>query len=129
MPPTLITDTMSTTREPKTPPKKTRSRTQVGFDTDFFKALAEPVRQKIVMILLTQGRLNIQEISDQLVQDRSVVSRHLTTLKLAGFVKSYKVQRYTEYELDGQGVISKLERLLSQLKNCCPPPDKDSGCN
>lgn len=95
-----------------------------ALDTNFFKAIAEPVRQQIVLILLEQGRSNIQDVAVHLVQDRSVVSRHLAFLEQAGFVRSFRVQRYTEYELDGPAIISKLERVLNQLRAaaavCCP---------
>lgn len=94
-------------------------------DANFFKAIAEPVRQQIVLILLQEGRSNVQEVAQHLVQDRSVVSRHLAFLEQAGFVRSYRVQRFTEYELDGPAIIGKLEMLLSHLRHaaqvCCPP--------
>ena len=95
-------------------------------DATFFKAIAEPVRQQIVLILLQEGRLNVQGVASHLVQDRSVVSRHLTFLEQAGFLRSYRVQRFTEYELDGPAIIEKFERVLGQLRMaaalCCPPP-------
>jgi DNA-binding transcriptional ArsR family regulator len=95
-------------------------------DTNFFKAIAEPVRQQIVLILLQEGRMNVQSVASYLVQDRSVVSRHLAFLEQAGFLRSYRVQRFTEYELDGPAVIERFERVLSQLRTaaalCCPPP-------
>ena len=96
-------------------------------DANFFKAIAEPVRQQIVLILLQEGRSNVQEVAQHLAQDRSVVSRHLAFLEQAGFVRSYRVQRFTEYELNGPAIIAKLERLLSHLRTaaqlCCPPDD------
>lgn len=94
-------------------------------DTVFFKAIAEPVRQQIVLILLHAGRLNVQAVASHLAQDRSVVSRHLSFLEQAGFVRSYRFQRFTEYELDGPAVIDKLERVLVHMRKaaalCCPP--------
>ena len=94
-------------------------------DTNFFKAIAEPVRQRIIFVLLQEGRSNVQDVAKHLVQDRSVVSRHLAFLEQAGFVRSYHVQRFTEYELDGPAIIEKLERLLQQLRIaasvCCAP--------
>ena len=96
-------------------------------NANFFKAIAEPVRQQIVLILLQEGRSNIQEVTQHLVQDRSVVSRHLAYLEQTGFVRSYRVQRFTEYELNGPAIIAKLEQLLSHLRTaaqlCCPPDD------
>lgn len=97
-----------------------------SLDTNFFKAIAEPVRQQIVLILLQEGRLNVQAVASHLVQDRSVVSRHLAFLEQAGFVRSHRIQRFTEYELDGPAIIERLERVLAQLRTaaalCCPPP-------
>ena len=94
-------------------------------DANFFKAIAEPVRQQIVLILLQEGRMNVQAVASHLVQDRSVVSRHLAFLEQAGFLRSYRVQRFTEYELDGPAIIEKFERVLGQLRMaaalCCPP--------
>lgn len=96
-------------------------------DTNFFKAIADPVRQQIVLILLQEGRLGIQEVTKHMVQDRSVISRHLTTLKQAGLVRSHRLQRSTEYELDGPTIITKLEQLLARMRMaallCCPPTD------
>jgi DNA-binding transcriptional ArsR family regulator len=95
-------------------------------DTNFFKAIAEPVRQQIVLILLQEGRLNVQAVASHLVQDRSVVSRHQAFLEQAGLVRSHRIQRFTEYELDGPAIIERLERVLAQLRMaaalCCPPP-------
>lgn len=99
-------------------------------DANFFKAIAEPVRQQIVLILLKEGRLNVQAVASRLVQDRSVVSRHLAFLEQAGFVRSHRIQRFTEYELDGPAIIERFERVLAQLRMasalCCPPPSNGS---
>jgi DNA-binding transcriptional ArsR family regulator len=94
-------------------------------DSNFFKAIAEPVRQQIVLILLQFGQSNVTGVAKHLAQDRSVVSRHLAFLEQAGFVRSHRVQRSTEYELNGPAIIGKLERLLTHLRTaaqlCCPP--------
>lgn len=98
-----------------------------ALDANFFKAIAEPVRQQIVLILLQEGRSNVQAVAQHLVQDRSVVSRHLASLEQAGLVRSHRIQRFTEYELDGPAIITKLETLLAHLRTaaalCCPPAD------
>lgn len=113
------------TRKPTPKAKRSALAALAGtLDANFFKAMAEPVRQQIVLILLQEGRSKVQEVAAHLVQDRSVVSRHLVCLQQAGFVRSYRVQRFTEYELNGPAIIAKLERLLSHLRTaaqlCCP---------
>lgn len=87
-------------------------------DTTLFKALAEPARQHILLILLRHGRANVQDVAQHLVQDRSVVSRHLSMLEQAGCVRSTRVQRYTQYEIDTPAMVRKLERLLEPLRQC-----------
>ena len=110
-----------------TPKARTRAVAALAdsLDAEFFKAVGEPVRQQIVLILLQQGRCNIQQVAAQMAQDRSVVSRHLSSLARAGLVRAHRVQRFTEYELDGPTIINKLERLLARFRAaaqwCCPP--------
>ena len=126
-------DEAASVEQPKTRKPTARAKSNAiaaladTFDAHFFKAIAEPVRQQIVLILLQEGRSNVQEVTRHLVQDRSVVSRHLAFLEQAGFVRSFRIQRFTEYELDGPVIITKLERLLSHLRMaaqlCCPPND------
>ncbi|XVJ71130.1 MAG: helix-turn-helix transcriptional regulator [Rhizobacter sp.] len=115
------------------PPSRTGPRAKANavavladaFDANFFKAIGEPVRQQILLILLQEGPSNIQSVAQHLAQDRSVVSRHLAVLEQAGVLRSHRIQRFTQYELDGPAIISKLERLLENLRSaaqlCCPP--------
>ncbi len=46
-----------------------------------FKALSEPVRLRIIHLLLNQGELCVCDIVDTLGQSQSVVSRHLAYLR------------------------------------------------
>jgi ArsR family transcriptional regulator, nickel/cobalt-responsive transcriptional repressor len=101
-----------------------------ALELSFFKAIADPVRQKIILILLQNGKSSIQDVTKHMMQDRSVISRHLMLLKQAGVVKQQKTNRSNEYELDGSSIIVKLEMLLNSLRlaaqQCCPLPDMSS---
>ena len=103
----------------------------LNLDTVFFRAIAEPTRQKIILILLNKGMSSVQDVAEHLAQDRSVVSRHLASLRHSGIVKSYKVSRFTKYELDGAVIIEKLEQMLEQIRVavsiCCPPTEEVSN--
>ncbi len=103
----------------------------LNLDTVFFRAIAEPTRQKIILILLNKGMSSVQDVAEHLAQDRSVVSRHLASLRQSGIVKSYKVSRFTKYELDGAVIIEKLEQMLEQIRVavsiCCPPTEEVSN--
>ena len=86
-----------------------------NLDSELFRALAEPARQHIISILILNDRLNIEQITRHLPQDRSVVSRHLKALRESGVVKATRDGRNTYYELDGGSVIKRLETLLKHL--------------
>jgi DNA-binding transcriptional ArsR family regulator len=60
-----------------------------NFKADFFKALAHPVRIKILE-LLRQGELSVTELQDLLAIDSSAVSQQLSILRYKSIVESRK---------------------------------------
>ena len=96
-----------------------------ALDSELARALAEPVRVQILKILLLEGALDVAGVSAHLSQDRSVVSRHLTTLHRAGLVQARKEGRNRIYTVDGAGALSRFERITTSIRNaialCCPP--------
>jgi DNA-binding transcriptional ArsR family regulator len=94
-------------------------------DSDFFKALAEPVRIELLKVLLLAGPADISSIANYLPQDRSVLSRHLQVLLRTGLVSCEKRGRHRFYTLNGSRFIDQLEKILNTVKGsvavCCPP--------
>ncbi len=72
-----------------------------------FKALADPTRQKIMLMLEGKHR-SVTEIVDFFNLSQPTISRHLGVLKNAGLVESDK---------KGQNVFYRLSE--SNLKACC----------
>jgi DNA-binding transcriptional ArsR family regulator len=95
------------------------------FDTPLFKALTEPARLDVLRVLLVHGAADIAAIAERLPQDRSVISRHLKTLREAGIVRASRAGRRVIYELDGLGFVRELDAIVAELKSltpaCCPP--------
>jgi DNA-binding transcriptional ArsR family regulator len=93
------------------------------FDAELLTALCESVRIEIVRILAAQRRVDLQTIAEQLPQDRSVISRHLTVLNRAGVVRREKVGRHVFFELDGATLLGRLERMAEGCRRivarCC----------
>lgn len=94
-------------------------------DSDFFAALAEPVRVSIVReLLLLGGPADINTITERLPQDRSGVSRHLKLMLDAGIVSCEKVGRHKYYQLEGGAILQRFEGLLdatrAAMTSCCP---------
>lgn len=95
-----------------------------AFDSKFFKTLSEPVRVQILKFLMLNGRADIGTIAENMPQDRSVISRHLSLMQEAGVLTSQKENRYVFYEVNGQPFLEKLvditEKIGKCMKECCP---------
>jgi DNA-binding transcriptional ArsR family regulator len=94
-------------------------------DGRLFGALSDPVRVALVELLTVNGRSDIATIASRFPQDRSVVSRHLSSLHSAGVVRREKVGRQVFFEVDGSAVVTRLEGILERFRRivplCCPP--------
>lgn len=87
-------------------------------ETSFFKVLAEPARLRLMQLLWYKGQSDMSSLSREMVQDPSVVSRHLKILHESGIVNVEKKGRHKYYELESERLIEKLEILVAQVKNC-----------
>jgi ArsR family transcriptional regulator len=68
------------------------------FKAQFFRALAHPVRIRILEILL-KGDRSVQELQDALGLDQPVVSQQLAVLRTRGIVTSKKAGLSVRYAL------------------------------
>ena len=97
---------------------------EATLDSEFLRALAEPVRVRILKILLLQGPQDVGAIAAQLPQERSVISRHLKTMKDAGLVDVRPDGRNRLYALTPGGFLGRLEDILDTTRRCvavcCP---------
>lgn len=66
--------------------------------SEFFKALSDPTRLKIITVLF-QGERCVGCIADQVKMTQSAVSHQLKTLKNAKIIKSKKVGKNVYYSL------------------------------
>lgn len=76
---------------------------------NLFKSLSEPVRLRILYLLLEQGELCVCDIVNSLELSQSVVSRHLAYLRNSGLVKTRREGVWIYYQLiDNCEFISQL---------------------
>ena len=66
---------------------------------DTFKALSDPVRRDILM-LLKKGKMSAGEISDQFNMTNATISYHLRVLKKADLIFETKYKNYIYYSLN-----------------------------
>jgi len=107
---------------------------------NLFKSLSEPVRLRILYLLLERGELCVCDIVDSLELSQSVVSRHLAYLRNSGLVNtrregvwiyyqlidncSFITQVLEQFRIEGAGLVAlkyDLERLQSEANEsgCC----------
>jgi predicted transcriptional regulator len=89
---------------------------------EFFKALAEPKRLKIVGIL-AQKPYSVEELAAILELSEPTVSHHLGQLTRAGLVSARAEGYYSMYQLETEFLTGMAERLLA--KETLPEIAKD----
>ncbi len=91
--------------------------TEIGVEAEIFKAMADPCRLKILM-LLRDGELCVCEIMIGVDRPQSSTSHHLSILKEAGLIKERKNGRWSRYRLSEGAVIEMLNlaKLMMDVK-------------
>ena len=79
-----------------------------------FKAMSDPVRRKILM-LLKSGSMSAGEIAENFDMTAATISYHLNILKKADLVFETKYKNFVYYELNAS-VIEEMMMWLSDLK-------------
>ena len=79
-----------------------------------FKALSEPVRLRILSLLLKQPSLCVCDIVNTLRLGQSLVSRHLNTLKQAQIVSAKRKGAWMHYQIT-ENFKQKHPHLIEQL--------------
>lgn len=87
-----------------------------NIDFDFYKALFDPVRSKILVYIASNGKKSVNEIAENFTQDRSVISRHLDLMNRYGIVSKTKINRYVFYEVNSKFIFDKFEETTTNLK-------------
>jgi len=85
----------------------------LGFP-DTFKALSDPARREI-LLMLRNGRLSAGQIAEKFDMTNATISYHLAQLKKADLVFESKHKNFVYYELN-TSVFEELMLWLSQFK-------------
>ena len=85
----------------------------MGF-AETFKALSDPVRREILM-LLKDGRMSAGDIGSHFDMTGATISYHLGLLKKAGLVYEQKEKNFVFYELN-TSVVEEVMLWLADLK-------------
>ncbi len=72
-----------------------------------FKALSDPVRRKI-LVMLKEGRMSAGEIAEHFDMTPATISYHLSQLKKAGLLFETRYKNFIYYEIN----VSVFEELM-----------------
>jgi DNA-binding transcriptional ArsR family regulator len=85
------------------------------FKADFFRALAHPIRVRILEALSADER-TVQELQQLLGLEQSIVSQHLAVLRAKGVVTTTKVGTTVQYALQDP-LVSDLLAVARRIFN------------
>lgn len=97
--------------------KKTKVRFdhhKLQYSTVLMKALAHPLRLKILEYIDSQGRINVNKIYNTLKIEQSVTSQHLRLLRMAGVVNATKEGKYVHYDIN-YDVLKRAETAVNRF--------------
>ncbi|RME96964.1 MAG: transcriptional regulator [Bacteroidetes bacterium] len=68
--------------------------------SEVLRALAHPLRMRILAFIDKQGSINVNKIYNTLQLEQSITSQHLRILRLAGLVDTRRKGKYVVYSLN-----------------------------
>lgn len=95
-------------------------RTKVAFNheklqvsSEIMRALAHPLRLKILEFIDQHKKINVNRIYNNLKIEQSITSQHLKILRFAGIVNAERKGKYIHYTID----YDKIENASQALRN------------
>jgi DNA-binding transcriptional ArsR family regulator len=83
---------------------------------EFFRALAHPIRIRLLEVLVSQPDTSVQELQRKLGIDQPIVSQQLGRLRAAGIVAAAKTGTTTRYAVVDP-LLEDLLRIAKQILN------------
>ena len=85
------------------------------------EAVKDPVRLRILFLLIKKGRTNVGDIASEFEITRPAISHHLKVLKEAGVVNSVKRGQEVYYSPNAHEVAEALRDLADRIERSWPP--------
>jgi len=106
------------------------SRVDALLDAEFFKAMSDPTRLKLLSCLAKCARpCSVTELTECCSVDLSVVSRHLGMLEKAGLLTSTKEGRTVFYEVRYRHLSDTFQALARSFEACVPKKKTKKGAD
>lgn len=83
--------------------------------SEILRALAHPLRMKILEFIDQNDTINVNKIYNTLKLEQSITSQHLRILRLAGLVKTERDGKFIHYSLDYSTIGNTVKAINSFL--------------
>ncbi len=97
-------------------PMKTPSRQLQTLKAEFFRALAHPIRIRLLEVLVSTPECSVQDLQRTLGIDQPIVSQQLARLRASGIVVSRKSGAATRYAVTDP-LLKDLLQIAKQILN------------
>lgn len=92
---------------------------KLQLSTDILRALAHPLRMKILSFIDQNEVINVNKIYNTLKLEQSITSQHLRILRTAGLVITVREGKYIHYKVDYdrlQNTVMAIDKFLDKKK-------------
>ena len=95
--------------------KVTINHEKLQVSSEILRALAHPLRMKILEFVDRNDAINVNKIYNTLSLEQSITSQHLRILRLAGIVDTQRDGKYIHYSIDYDKVENAVMSISSFL--------------
>lgn len=89
---------------------------KLNFSCELMRALAHPLRLKILEFIDMNEKINVNKIYNTLRIEQSITSQHLKILKLAGVVNAQKEGKFMIYNIN-YNILERAENAVNNFLN------------
>jgi len=87
---------------------------KLHYSAELMRALAHPLRLRILEFIDQQGAINVNKIYRALEIEQSITSQHLKIMKVAGVVHAEKEGKFVTYSID-YDVIARADKAVRKF--------------
>ncbi len=84
---------------------------KLQISSEILRALAHPLRMKILEFIDSSDTINVNKIYNTLKLEQSITSQHLRILRLAGLVNTERDGKFIHYSIDYSKINSTVEAV------------------
>lgn len=89
---------------------------KLKFSSDVLRALAHPLRMKILEFIDKNKTINVNKIYNTLKLEQSITSQHLKILRASGLVHTHRDGKYIHYTIDYPKMANAIQAIGAFLE-------------